>query len=148
MQFTTSPFNYGSFIIYPLFILLLPINTTRSLVIITAFLLGLSVDIFYDSPGVHASACVFTSYLRAFVLKILAPVEGYKHMDGSPSVFNVGFIWFATYSSILVFLHLLFYFSVDAFTFVYFIEILLKTVVSFLFSIGLYILHQLIFRTK
>lgn len=116
--------------------------------ILLAFVLGIGVDIFYDSPGVHASASVFIAYLRPYVLRALAPVEGYKNLNESPSSHNLGFVWFATYASILLFLHLIFYFSVDAFSFVFFLEILLKTAVSFIFSIGLYLLHQVIFRTK
>lgn len=148
IAFSVHPFNYGAFIIYPLFIFLLPLNVPKAVVILSSFFLGLGVDMFYDSPGVHASACVFTAYIRPIVLRAIAPVEGYKKMNESPSSNNLGFIWFATYAGILLALHLLFYFSVEAFTFVFFIDILLKVIISFIFSIGIYFLHQIIFRTR
>ena len=134
------------FIIYPLFILLAPLNMPRSLLIILSFAMGLTIDSFYDSVGVHASACVFTAYIRSIVLKMVEPFEGYS-IGISPSRNNLGFTWFMSYSSILLFLHCLFYFSVEAFSFVYYIDIAMRTLFSFLFSMSLIMIHQLIFNT-
>ena len=44
--------------IYILFIILFPIKNNRVLFIFLGFLLGLTVDLFLDSGGVHAAACV------------------------------------------------------------------------------------------
>lgn len=146
IYFTNAPFNYGHIFFYPLFILLVPIRVPRPVLIFIAFLLGFSIDLFYDSPGIHAGASVFTAYIRRFVLQFISPVEGYN-TDGSPSAKNVGFIWFIMYASILMLAHLVFYFSVEAFSFVFFFDILFKTIVSFIFSIGFLLLHQVVFKT-
>ena len=55
--------------IYILFIILFPIKNNRILFIFLAFLLGLSIDLFLDSGGVHAAASVTISYIRPVILK-------------------------------------------------------------------------------
>ena len=45
---------YLQIFLYPLFILLLPLNTPRGLTILLAFVLGLAIDWLYESPGLHA----------------------------------------------------------------------------------------------
>lgn len=55
---------------YILFIILYPVNNNRFLFLILCFLLGLSMDIFSNSGGVHAAACVTLGYLRHHLFKI------------------------------------------------------------------------------
>ena len=152
LVFKRIAFNWGDFafihfIIYPLFLILLPIKTSRPLVIFLGFLIGLSVDLFYDSPGIHASAGVFTGYARGILLDFIEPYEGYNTND-SPTVETMGIGWFMTFSSILFGLHFLWYFSVEAFSFVFFFEILLNTIFSFIASFIIVMLLLLIFRPK
>lgn len=137
--------SYVAIIIYPLFIILLPVNIPRTLLIILAFVLGLSVDIFYDSIGVHAAASVFIAYARLFILRLLEPKQGYK-TEGSPSAHNFGLGWFLSYASIMMVIHLFIYFSIDAFSFVFIFDILIKTILSFIFSMVFIILHQIVFK--
>lgn len=127
--------RYFHVILYPLFIILLPLRTHRIAMLILAFLLGILVDIFYDSPGVHASAIVFIAYIRPYVLSFLKPVEGYN-LSFSPTMKRFGLPWFFWYASIMMIAHLFFYFSMEAFTFAYIGSILLKTVLSYLISMG------------
>lgn len=117
--------------IYTLFILLLPFKTVRSLVLLLAFVLGFGIDIFYESRGMHAGALVFMAYMRGFALKFFVPREGYNPKD-SPTKHSLGAGWFLKYAGLLVFLHLFFYYSLEAFTFVYLGTILTKTFFSWL----------------
>ncbi len=139
-----SSFNYVSLIIYPLFLMLLPLRTPHSVLVLLGFVIGILVDAFYDSYGVHASASVFIGFIRPFVLKIVEPKGGYIQ-NSSPTKRRLGASWFFIYSSIILFTHLFFYFSVEAFTFYYIGDIVLKTVSSFLFSIIIIMLYQFIF---
>lgn len=129
---------YINILLYPLFILLLPFRTPTAVVILLGFLMGLAVDLFYSSPGIHASASVFTAYIRGFVLQQLEPRGGYN-INHSPTKERMGAGWFFRYAAILMALHLFFYFSVEVFTYVYIVDILLKTFYSFIFS-GLFII--------
>ena len=57
-------FHYIFLFIYPLFILLLPIKISRSVQLLIAFIFGLGIDMFYDSPGLHTAALLFTSFIK------------------------------------------------------------------------------------
>ena len=140
-------FNYISVIIYPLIIILLPIRTPKLLLLVIGFLLGLFIDLFYDSPGVHTSATVFIAFIRPAVLSMLEPRGGYP-MQASPTKHSFGNNWFFTYSGIILFIHLLIYFSMEVFTFVYFFEILLKTLFSFIVSFIIFILYVFLINPK
>lgn len=147
VTFDWNNFGFVHILIYPLFIMMLPIKTPRALVLFLAFLLGIGVDMFYDSLGVHASALVFTAYMRNIIMKILEPYGGYN-VEDSPTIKNFGVSWFFTYSSILLFLHVFFYFCVEAFSFVYIFEIMMNTIFSFSISILIIFITQLILRPK
>jgi len=147
IAFNWEDFAFIHFLVYPLFILLLPTKLSRPLVIFLGFLIGIFIDFFYDSPGIHASAGVFTGYIRGIVLDFLEPYEGYNTND-SPTIERMGISWFMPYASILLGLHLFYYFSVEAFSFVYFFEIVLNTIFSFIASFILMMLLLLIFRPK
>jgi len=147
IAFNWGDFAFVHFIIYPLFILLLPIKMPRPLVILLGFMIGLFVDLFYDSPGVHASAGVFAGYIRGVVLDFLEPYEGYNTND-SPTIETLGMGLFMTYASLVLGLHLLWYFSVEAFSFVYIFEIVMNTVFSFIASFVVIMLVLLIFKPK
>ena len=140
-------FRYLYVIIFPIFIFLLPIRTPVPLVILLGFLIGIFVDALYDTLGLHASAAVFTAFVRSFVFKIYEPRGGYN-VNLSPTVQNLGPQWFLKYSSTLMLLHLFFYFSVEAFTFVYIGDIILKTLVSFMVSMLFLMIFQLLFNPK
>lgn len=139
-----SGFPYINIFVYPLFILLLPFQINRMLLSFLGFLIGIAIDIAYDSPGIHASVAVFIAYIRPFIIYRLEPKGGYT-ANSSPTPKRMGWGWFLRYASILMGLHLFFYFSVEAFTYAYILSILLKTVVSFPLSMLFILLIMAIF---
>lgn len=60
---------------YILFILLLPFETPRSAMLVLAFVLGLSIDAFNNTLGVHAAASVLVAYLRPSLLSLISSRE-------------------------------------------------------------------------
>jgi hypothetical protein len=137
-------FNYISILIYPFFLMMLPINTPNWLLVIIGFGMGISLDVFYDSLGVHAAACTFSVFARSMILELIKPKNGYPENVGlTRKRYGIG--WFLSYLSIFLFVHMLFYFSVEAFTFVYWKEILIKTFSSFLISFIIILIYQFIF---
>ena len=141
-----GPFYFHVFL-YPLFLLRFPIGGQRYIQLLVAFALGLSVDFFYDSPGINAAASVFTMYIRPLVLKSLEPREGYN-INASPSISQYGISWIVRYASVLLLIHLFIFFSIDAFTYFYIADIILKTLSSFIISIVFVIMTLFIFNTK
>lgn len=146
VDLNSGSFQYFHLLIYPIAILLLPIDLPKPYVLLLGFLIGISVDIFYDSLGVHASASVFMAYTRSYILKILEPRGGYNFR--TPGLGNSEFSWFASYLALSMALFLIFYFSMDAFSFVYFVKIILNTIFSFIISVSIIIIYQVIFRTR
>lgn len=140
--------EYFSLFLYPLIILLLPIQMAGPVVILIAFFTGLTVDIFYTTPGIHAAASVFSGYLRFFLLKIFEPRGGYTSKEFVIAPVYFGIPWFLQFAGIFYALHLFFYFSVDAFTFVYIGSIALKTVISWCLSMILVFFYALLFNPK
>ena len=132
--------------VYILFLVLLPFETPRSLLMVLALILGFSVDLFTNTPGVHASACVFIGFLRPIILNLITSRETLESVS-SPRVTTMGFHWFVTYVTFLVVIHHLFLFFIEAFTFDSFLLTLLRIMLSSVLSIILIVLSQfLIFR--
>ncbi len=147
IEFGDYGFDYIHIMLYPVIIMLIPIRTPAAIVVSTAFLLGFTIDMFYDSPGVHISAIVFMAYIRSFVLKLLEPYEGYN-VDAIPNISSQGLTWFLSYSAMLLIAFCLFYFSVEAFSFVYFKEIVFRTIFSFISSILVLFIYILLSNPK
>lgn len=145
IYFGWNDFNYIQFLIYPILIFILPFRIPRAALVVTGFLFGFLVDVFYNSPGVHASALTCTAFLRPYVLKFLEPRGGYN-VNGNPLNSRLGINWYLYYTGILLFIHLFFYFSVETFTYFYFVHIWLKTIFSFIFSMLIIVMHMVISR--
>ncbi len=144
VEFGGAFFEYIHLILYPVFIILLPLRTPTTLVIGLSFLIGISVDLFYWSLGVHAAAATATGFMRQGLLAVIQPRGGYNLLY-SPSKKRMGAPWFFRYASFVMLFHLFYYFSVEAFTFVYIKDILLDTVVSFVFSMIILMMYVFIF---
>ncbi len=147
IDFDTNGFTYFNIFIYPVFILLLPIRTPTVLVVLLGFLIGITIDIPYNSPGVHAGASVFSAFIRSTILNVLEPRGGYE-VNASPTKSNFGINFFFKYAAIFMFFHILVYFSLEIFTPVYFIEIFIRTVFSYLLSMLFVIVYQYLFNPK
>lgn len=115
--------------IYIWLILMLPINTPLWSLLIVSFILGISVDIFSNTYGIHAFASVFLAYIRPNITRILTPKDGYE-LDARPSINEQGISWFAAYLSIAVFIHHTVYFLVEIMSIANFKYLLLKIVLS------------------
>jgi hypothetical protein len=147
IDFAFGSFTFIHILVYPIALFMLPMKTSKALALLIAFVYGLLIDVFYNSPGVHAAALVFSCYIKDLILKFLEPFEGYNIND-VPTATKMGISWFISYMSLLLFLHCFFYFSVEAFSFVYFFNIFLNTIFTFFASMFVILLFQLIFRPK
>jgi hypothetical protein len=127
--------------LYVLFILLMPFETPKWLLIISAFALGLSVDLFTQTPGMHAAAAVFMAFLRPYILEMSAPRDGYE-AGTFPRVYYYGFQWFLRYTVILVLAHHLILFYIEVFRFSEFFSTFLRVLLSSLITVILIMLSQ------
>lgn len=91
--------------LYFLFILWLPIGTSRVALLLISFVFGLTLDYFTGTLGLHASPCLLIAYLRPFLLQLLLAQEtaeaGYKE----PGHQTMGWVPYITYAGLLALIH-------------------------------------------
>ena len=136
--------EYLNPMIYPVMILLLPFELNVLATLLVALVLGLSVDAFGNGFGLNASATLVLAYLRPPLLKLIKPRDGYD-TTLLPTIHDMGKLWFLSYATLLLFIHHLWFFTVEIFRFDLFFLILSKTISSVVFSLLLIILFQYIF---
>ena len=100
--------------LYVMFIMLLPFQIPRWLLLLLGFFLGITIDLFTHTPGMHSTATVFIAFLRPYVLDLIAPREGYE-TGTSPWLHTYGFTWYLRYTLIMVVAHHLVLFYIEAF---------------------------------
>jgi rod shape-determining protein MreD len=127
--------------VYLLFILLMPFETPRWLQLISGFLLGMGIDIFLNTPGMHTFATVAVSFARPYFLNLLAPRDGYEP-DSFPRVYYYGFLWFLKYTLTLVFIHHFILFYLEVFQLSEFLPTLLRVILSTILSTSTIVLSQ------
>lgn len=91
--------------LYFLYILWLPFRMSRFSLMFLAFLFGLTLDYFLNSPGLHAAPCVLIAYVRPFLINMLISNEGAEQNYASPSITSMGWAPYATYVLVLTLLH-------------------------------------------
>lgn len=133
--------------LYILFILLLPLQTSNFLLFLLSFLLGLSVDMFVNSPGLHAAACTAMAFCRILLIRLITPRDGYESTI-EPSLRVMGLRWFLIYAGILTLVHHLVLFNLEVFRLEDVIISSVKAVSSALFTLFLIIISQYLFSRK
>ena len=136
----------GTFVnifIYTAFILFLPFETPGSMLLLLALVMGLTMDMFSNTGGMHAASLVFMAFSRPGILKVIAPRDGYDS-SSSPSISSMGLGWFVTYALILVFLHNFACFFLEVFRMSEFFFTLGKIILSTFVTVLLLITAQLI----
>lgn len=134
--------------VYIGFLIFLPVDMERPALMLIGFFLGLSVDIFYDSLGIHAAASVFIGFIRPTLINALTPQGGYE-IGISPGLQKMGFSWFLTYTGLLVFAHHFAIFYIEAGGFSMFFFTFVKVVSSTIFTfLVLYLVQVLSSRRR
>ena len=131
--------------LYPLFILAFPLTGNKNLLIFLAFVIGLTIDMFGDSGGVHAAACLFIAWVRPVVLKYSFGVSyelNTLKISAAPITKQV------VYVVSMVFLHHLLLFSMEIFNTNQILLILKSTLFSGIFSVILMVCSILLFSKK
>ncbi len=119
--------------LYPLFVLMLPFRIKGSIVLILAFVMGLTIDIFSYSLAIHAAATVFMAFCRPAVLRLtLGPRQ--PDMEMAPSFLSMGGFALALYALSLILLHHTMLFFLEVFSLTEFTQTLTRIFLSAIFS--------------
>ena len=132
--------------VFPLFILLLPFETPRWMLMLIGMGAGLALDVFLGSMGMHAAACLLIGYLRPFLINVITP-KG-SEFEISPNVHAQGVAWFIIYLGISMFAYLTFYLFIESATFYNFFIQQLRIVSSTIVSVGLMLIFLFLFSSR
>ncbi|HCC51432.1 MAG TPA: rod shape-determining protein MreD [Porphyromonadaceae bacterium] len=109
-------FRIATPFIYIYVILKLPVDLNRLGVIVISFLLGLTVDVFSNTFGIHAAACSFIGFVRTPLLDRFVDMK--ELPEGSvPSYQLFGYARFIRYAFVVITLHHVLLFVIESFTF-------------------------------
>jgi hypothetical protein len=140
-------FNTAFCFLYVAYLFFLPVESNPLFLMAAGFLMGFVIDMFYDSLGLHAFACVLVMYARNYWLSLITPQGGYDSND-TPSIATHGMQWFLVYTIPMVFLHHSVLFFIEAGGFDTFWFTLWKVVTSTLFTSLVTVIVQYLFPSS
>ena len=134
--------------VYVLFILILPFETPGWLILVSAFMLGISMDVFPQgiagggsTLGIHTSATLLVAFLRPLVLRWIN-TRGEYEKGTEPRARDYGFPWYFLYAVIIIGIHHFVLFYLEDYSILHFF----RTFVRFLFSLFFTLLLVLIWE--
>lgn len=128
---------------YILFIILYPVNGNKYGLLFASFFLGLILDMFSNSGGIHAAACLILAYYRPYLFRFSFGLS-YEYQtvklndDLTPERFS--------FILLSVIIHHITLFLLEAFRISFFWDVLLRTLLSTIFTILICII--IIYLTK
>ncbi|MGV3508969.1 MAG: rod shape-determining protein MreD [Sphingobacteriaceae bacterium] len=140
-------YNLSVPFLYILFILLLPFETPNWLLFLLSFLIGLTIDSFYDTLGLNAAACSVLALVRIIFISVTVQRLSFE-IEPEPKLGIMGFRWFFFYASILTLVHHSVLFLIEDFSFIDLRYTLIRILLSSLFTVFLILVAEFIFYRK
>lgn len=126
--------NVGFCYLYAVIFLAIPISFPTIYALITAFFMGLFIDLFYNTMGINAFASVLLVFLKPTVLKSISTPTHFEDTD-LITPHSLGLIKFVLYGAILLFAHHFALFQLQAFSSNFIGNSLFKALVSTFFTL-------------
>ena len=101
--------------IYVLFVMSLPVKFPRWATLLLAFGLGLTIDVFANTLGMHAFATVLMAFAMPLITKLIINIE--EGSNPMPSFRTFGLAVYVKYVFLLVFIHHITLFLLESFGF-------------------------------
>lgn len=117
---------------YILFIILYPVNGNKSGLLIASFLVGLIMDMFSNSGGIHTTACLVLAYFRPFIFKFSFGLSYEYQTIKLNDVLTPERFSFILLSVVI---HHLILFTLEALQFSFILDVLLRTLLSTVFTL-------------
>jgi rod shape-determining protein MreD len=105
-------FGYATPLFYVYFIIKLPGDMNRNIVVILSALIGLCVDLFEYTLGLNMMTCVIIGFVRYYFLKLFAPRDIFESFI--PSFNSFGQALFLRYAGAMTFLFLMILFIIES----------------------------------
>lgn len=124
-------YGYLNPFIYILFIILYPVNDNKLILLIMSFLLGLTLDAFANSGGIHATAAIIIAYSRPTILKFSFGVSyEYQTIKITDKINSERIVLIL----LTVFIHHFIIYSLELFGYGLFLDFIPKIILNTLFT--------------
>ncbi len=130
---------------YILFLILYPVNSNKNTFLLASFALGITMDAFSNSGGVHAAACVVLAFLRPQIFKFAFGLS-YEYQTVKLNDILTPERFSFILASVLI--HHLVLFFLEIFSFELFFQMLFRTIFSSIFTIILSIIIIYLIKPK
>lgn len=117
---------------YILFIILYPVNSNKSGLLLASFFLGLIMDMFSNSGGIHTTACLVLAYYRPYLFRFSFGLSYEYQTVKLNDVLTPERFSFILLSVVI---HHFVLFVLEAFKISFFLDVLFRTLLSTIFTI-------------
>ena len=125
-------FNCATPLIYVYFVLMFPRNYPKWASLLWCFFMGLTVDMFSNTPGLASASLTLAGALQPYLLQLFLPQDAEENME--PSARKIGWGAFTVFTFLIVFVFCLVFFSLEAFNFYHWLHWLQSVVGSVLLT--------------
>ena len=108
-------FHCATPLLYVYFIVMFPRGYPRWAILLWSFALGLSADMFTNTPGVAAASCTLVGFVQPFLIELFLPREAEENIKSSAA--TLGLWRFAALATILVAIYCVVFFALEMFSF-------------------------------
>jgi len=127
--------------------MLLPFSTPYWQLLVLGFALGLSVDLFTGTPGLHAGATTLMAFCRPSIIKLISGNQKFENIP-EPNIGQLGGIWFLRYALLMVLIHHFALFFLESFSIRLIGQVLLRILLSVPVSTFLIMMILYIFKSE
>lgn len=113
-------FHYATPLLYVYFVTMFPRNYPKWAVLTWGFVMGLLIDIFYNTPGVASASLTLIAAVQPYFFSLFVSRDAVESLE--PSLLNLGPIKYSYYIVTLVMLYSLLFYTLEMFSFVNFME--------------------------
>jgi len=141
-QIDLGSFNYFfSPIIYGLVIIIIYPGFDFRYLLIAAFIMGLSVDIFRNTLGLNISSLVAVAYFRKYILSMISPRDGFD-LNKDLNIISIGLNRFIIYASIMLMIHHFWFYLLEDFHFNQLHIVFLRSLINTCIALAFIVLFQ------
>ena len=108
-------FNCATPLLYVYFLLMFPMAYPKWAVLLWSFALGVTIDMFANTPGMAAASMTLIGALQPYLLPLFVPRDAEENISSSAS--SLGWGKFSAMTVIIVLLYCLAFFSLEAFNY-------------------------------
>ncbi len=137
-------FSFITPFIYILFIIMLPFDTPKWVILVSGFMMGMCVDIFSNTGGIHTASTVLMAYISPWAQKVVSSKQD-PEAGTQPGIKTMGFRWFFFYTLILTTVHHICLFYLEIFSLTDFFGTLKHALYNVAFTMVFIIISQYLF---